>query len=62
MYVVDTSDNLKEIPDHLFKKNRQRYEKIMKKTEQIVQFPQHYKPLRYDLKGILMTKFIRRDL
>ncbi len=52
MYSIDTTSILKEILKDLNKNNTQRYEKIMKKIDQIIQFPQHYKPLRYDLKGI----------
>lgn len=36
----------------MYKKNRKLYEISMKKIEEIVLNPQHYKPLRYDLKNI----------
>ena len=52
MYDIDISDDLQKILDDFLKHNKQRYERIMKKIEEIVQVPQHYKPLRYDLKGI----------
>jgi YafQ family addiction module toxin component len=35
----------------IFKKDRGLYERVMKKIEQIVSKPKHYKPLKYDLKG-----------
>jgi mRNA-degrading endonuclease RelE of RelBE toxin-antitoxin system len=33
------------------KKDKKLYEAAMKKIEDIVENPHHYKPLRYDLKG-----------
>ncbi len=33
------------------KKDRKLYEAALKKIEDIVENPHHYKPLRYDLKG-----------
>ena len=36
----------------LYKKDRVMYEAVMKKIEEIVKDPYHYKPLRHDLKNI----------
>ncbi len=33
------------------KKDRRLFDAVMKKIEEISENPQHYKPLRYDLKG-----------
>ena len=52
MYKIQIEDRLERILQKLFKKNRKRYEISMKKIQEIVNFPQHYKPLSYDLKGI----------
>lgn len=52
MYSVDIAPGLQDILDDLFKRHKERYEKIMKKIEEIPHFPHHYKPLRHDLKGV----------
>ncbi|QQG38681.1 MAG: type II toxin-antitoxin system RelE/ParE family toxin [Candidatus Woesearchaeota archaeon] len=46
------SDHLKRILNKLYKKDRPRYEEVMKKIEEILksQNPDHYKNLRYDMK------------
>ncbi len=36
----------------LYKKDKVMYEVVMKKIEEIVKNPHHYKPLRHDLKNI----------
>jgi len=52
MYEIYIEDSLKKILKKLYKKNRITYEAIMKKIEEIIKYPQHYKPLRHDLKNI----------
>ena len=44
----ELDENLKKIK----KKNSVLFERIGKKIEEIVQNPERYKPLRYDMKGI----------
>jgi len=45
------SDHLKNILNKLYKKDRVKYEAVMKKVEEIVNSPDldHYKNLRYDI-------------
>ncbi|HLC76798.1 MAG TPA: type II toxin-antitoxin system RelE/ParE family toxin [archaeon] len=52
MYSIVIESNLQRILDKLYKKNRKLYEIAMKRLEEIILNPQHYKPLRYDLKNI----------
>jgi mRNA interferase RelE/StbE/toxin YoeB len=52
MYRIEIEDCLKQILQKLFKKNRKVYEIIMRKIEEIIQNPYHYKPLRYDMKTL----------
>ena len=52
MYLPEFTNTLSEIIEGLFKHNYSRYEKIKKKMDQILLYPQHYKPLSYDLKGL----------
>lgn len=51
MYQLEFTKTMSEILADLIKHNYSRYEKIKKKMEQILLYPQHYKPLKYDLKG-----------
>ncbi len=44
--------SLKRKLTRLYKKDKLMYEAVMKKIEEIVRNPYHYKPLRYDLKNI----------
>ena len=44
--------NLKKKLGKLFKKDRKRYEIVMKKMEEILQNPHHYKPLSHDMKHL----------
>jgi len=48
MYRYYISKNLKAKLKKVDKKNRKLYEVIIKKIEEIIKNPQHYKPLRYD--------------
>lgn len=52
MYSIIIEENLQRILAKLYKKNRKLYEVAMKKIDEIIFDPQHYKPLRYDLKNI----------
>ena len=49
MYSLEIRPELDKKLDKIFKKNRKRYEIIMKKAEEIVKNPQHYKNLRAPL-------------
>jgi YafQ family addiction module toxin component len=51
MYSYEVKPELQRILNKLFKKNKVMYEQVMKKIEEIIQNPQHYKPLKYDLAG-----------
>ena len=52
MYKPGIESNLKKKLGKLFKKNRKRYEIVMKKMEEILQNPHHYKPLSHDMKHL----------
>lgn len=49
IYSLKIKPELDKKLQKLFKKNRQQYEIIMKKVEEIIQNPQHYKNLRAPL-------------
>jgi YafQ family addiction module toxin component len=51
MYAYEISPSLQKILNKLFKKDKRTYEIVMSKIEKILQNPQHYKPLKYDLAG-----------
>lgn len=51
MYSYEVIPYLQRILNKLFKKDKVMYEQVMKKIEEIVQNPQHYKPLKYDFAG-----------
>lgn len=51
MYDYEIKPELQKILNKLFKKDRRAYEAVMNKIEEIIQNPQHYKPLKYDLAG-----------
>ena len=51
MYDYEVKPDLKRILNKLFKKNKVMYEQVMKKIEEIIQNPQHYKPLKYNFAG-----------
>ena len=36
----------------MYKKNKKLYDAVMKSVEEIIKNPHHYKPLKYDLKGL----------
>ena len=52
MYSLDIKPELDKKLAKLYKKNRKQYEIIMKKAEEIVQNPQHYKNLRAPLQHL----------
>lgn len=49
MYSLEIKPELDKKLAKLFKKNRKQYEIIMKKVQEIIQNPQHYKNLRAPL-------------
>lgn len=49
MYFLEIKPELDKKLSKLFKKNRKQYEIIMKKSQEVVQDPQHYKNLRAPL-------------
>jgi YafQ family addiction module toxin component len=51
MYDWDRSDKLKKILQRLFKKDKVRYEAVLKKMEEVInsEDPDHYKNLSYEL-------------
>ena len=51
MYDYEIKPVLQKILNKLFKKDKRVYEAIMNKIEEIIQNPQHYKPLKYELAG-----------
>ena len=52
MYKPVIESNLRKKLSKLFKKDRKRYEIVMKKLEEILQNPHHYKPLSHDMKHL----------
>ena len=52
MYETEVEDRLARILQDLFKGNRATYERCIAKIAEISGNPQHYKPLRHDLKGL----------
>ncbi len=50
MHQPEFTHTISEILADLFKNNYSRYEKIRKKMEQILLYPNHYKPLQYGLR------------
>lgn len=51
MYNYEIKPELQRILNKLFKKDRKMYEVVMNKIEEIIQNPQHYKPLKHELAG-----------
>jgi len=51
-YGYSIEKKLKATLKRMYKKNRRLYNAVMKKIEEIIENPHHYKPLRYDLKGL----------
>ena len=50
-YGIQLDKALVSILEKAYKRDRKLYEATIKKIEDIVKNPHHYKPLRYDLKG-----------
>ncbi len=50
MYQPDFTKTMLEILTDLLKNNFSRYEKLKKKMDQVLIYPQHQKPLSYNLK------------
>ncbi len=51
MYNYKIVPSLQKELNKLFKKDKKLYEIVMDKIEEILENPQHYKPLKYDLAG-----------
>ena len=51
-YRYSIEKRLKAKLKRLHKKNKKLYDAVMKSVEEIIKNPYHYKPLRYDLKGL----------
>ena len=49
MYSLETKNNLDEKLKKLYKKDRKKYEIIIKKAEEVIKNPHHYKNLRAPL-------------
>ncbi|MFH1971866.1 MAG: type II toxin-antitoxin system RelE/ParE family toxin [archaeon] len=52
MYRYIIESKLEKILKKLAKRNRLAYDKILNKIDEIIQNPEHYKPLKNELKGI----------
>ncbi len=51
MYNYEIIPSLQKTLNKLSKKDKKTYEAVINKIEEILQNPQHYKPLKYDLAG-----------
>ena len=51
MYNYEIIPSLQKELKKLSKKDKKRYEEVMNKIEEILENPQHYKPLKYDFAG-----------
>ena len=51
MYNFEIIPSLQKTLNKLSKKDKNLYEAVMNKIDEIIQNPHHYKPLRYDLAG-----------
>ncbi|MBS3092009.1 type II toxin-antitoxin system mRNA interferase toxin, RelE/StbE family [Candidatus Pacearchaeota archaeon] len=51
MYSYEIVPSLQKELNKLFKKDKKLYEIVMNKIEEILENPQHYKPLKYDFAG-----------
>ena len=51
-YSYNIEKKLKSTLKRTCKKDKKLYDAVMKKIEEIIKNPHHYKPLRYDMKGL----------
>ena len=51
-YRYSIEKRLKAKLKRMQKKNKKLYDAVMKSVEEIIKNPRHYKPLRYDMKGL----------
>ena len=51
-YNYEISRQLERELDKLRRKNRKQFEIILKKMSEILENPQHHKPLQHDMKGL----------
>ena len=56
-YVVHLSDEFKKSWAKLKRRNPIMFERIEKKIREIIENPEHYKPLKYDLHGFRRVRF-----
>lgn len=52
MYLLEIKPSLDKKLAKIYKKNRKQFESIMKKVEEIIQNPQHYKNLRVPMQHL----------
>lgn len=50
-YDIEITESLEKKLSKKKKKDKDLYEAVMKKIEQVVEYPEHYKPLRGNMKG-----------
>jgi len=51
MYNYEMKPDLQRTLNKIFKKDKVMYEQVMKKIQEIMENPYHYKPLKYDFAG-----------
>ncbi len=51
MFIIEFSEELTRKLEKIQKKNKVMFESITRKIKEIKENPEHYKPLRHDLKG-----------
>ena len=51
MYEIEYDERLRNLLNKLFKRDRKRYEICIKKIVEITNNPEHYKPLKHDMKN-----------
>jgi len=51
MYNYEIIPSLQRTLNKLWKKDKKMYEVVMNKIEEVIQNPQHYKPLKFELAG-----------
>ena len=51
MYNYEIIPSLQRTLNKLWKKDKKMYEMVMNKIEEVIQNPQHYKPLKFELAG-----------
>ncbi len=62
MYTYEITPSLQRTLNKLFKKDKKTYEAVMDKIKEILQNPQHYKPLKYDFAGERRVHIIKKTM